>query len=104
MEVQAVIALVIGVAILVLVPGLVWAEVTAGMAEVPRWCADLFRAMVGLIIMLCPGTVFWLVVIGIIAIVQRLSRTDLCQIVRDTIRESLKAVAQKVATAVGKVT
>jgi hypothetical protein len=103
MQVQAVIALVIGVAIVLFVPGLVWAGVTAGMGEVPRWCADLFRAMVGLTIMLCPGVIFWLVVIGIIAIIQRLSRTDLCQIVRDTVRESLKAVAQKAARAVGKV-
>jgi membrane-bound metal-dependent hydrolase YbcI (DUF457 family) len=100
MEAQAIVALVIGTVIVLFVPGLVWATVTAGMGEVLRWAGGFFRVVLAVIIMLTPGIIFWLVVIGIIAIIQRLSRTGLYQIVRDKIQESLKAVARKVAAAV----
>jgi hypothetical protein len=49
----------------------VWVTIMANIGEVARWAGDLFRAVLGLIIMLIPGTVFWLVVIGIVVIVER---------------------------------
>ena len=49
----------------------VWATMMASLGEVVRWAGDFFRAVLGLIIMLIPGIVFWLVVIGVIVIVQR---------------------------------
>lgn len=97
MEAQTVVALMIGSVVVLFVPALVWATVMAGMGEVLRWAGDFFRVVVALIIMLTPGIVFWLVVIGIIAIIQRWSRTGLYQVVQDKIRESLKAIAQREA-------
>ena len=65
------------------------------MAEVLRWAGDCLRAFVGLVFMLIPGIVFWLVVLGIIAIAQQWNHAGPCQIVWDKIREGLKAVARK---------
>jgi Na+/H+ antiporter NhaD/arsenite permease-like protein len=76
MEAQTVVALVIGI-VVVLLPALVWATVMASMGEVLRWLGDF---------------------IGIIAIIQRWSRTGLYQIVQHKIRESLKAIAQREVT------
>jgi hypothetical protein len=45
--------------------------------EVLWWVGDGFRAVVGTMIMLTPGIVFWLVVVGIIAIIQRWGRAGL---------------------------
>jgi Na+/H+-dicarboxylate symporter len=98
--IEGIVALVIGIAVVLFVPALVRATVMAGMGEVLRWAGDFSRAMVALMIMLTPGIVFWLVVIGIIAIIHRLSRTGLYQIVRDEIWENLKAFARKVAATV----
>jgi hypothetical protein len=97
MGAQTLVALVIGI-VVVLLPALVWATVMASMGEVLRWVGDFFRVVVALVIMLTPGIVFWLVVIGIIAVIQRWSRTGLYQIVHDKIRESLKAIAQREVT------
>jgi len=60
------------------------------MAEVLLWVENCSRALLGLIFFLTPGVVFWLVVIGIVIVFQRISHTDLYRIVRDTIRESLQ--------------
>jgi hypothetical protein len=65
-SIQSIVSLAISI---VTVP--VWVTIMANMGEVARWAGDLFRAVLGLIIMLIPGTVFWLVVIGIVVIVER---------------------------------
>jgi len=89
MKAQAIIALVIGTVVVLFVPGLVWVTVTAGMGEVLRWAGDFLRVVVAVMIMLTPGIVFWLVVIGIIAIIQQWSSTGLYQTVQGKIQESL---------------
>ncbi|TEU16474.1 MAG: hypothetical protein E3J21_10650 [Anaerolineales bacterium] len=90
MEAQAIIALVIGTVVVFFVPGLVWATVTANMGEVLQWAGDFLRVVVATMIMLTPGIVFWLVVIGIIAIIQQWNRTGLYQTIQDKIQESLR--------------
>ena len=88
MKAQAIIALVIGTVVVLFVPGLVWVTVTAGMGEALRWAGDFLRVVVAVMIMLTPGIVFWLVVIGIIAIIQQWSRTSLYQTVQGKIQEN----------------
>ena len=65
------------------------------MAEVLQWVEDCFCALLGLGFFLTPGVVFWLALIGVVVIFQRISHTDLYQIVHDTIRESLRPFTQK---------
>ena len=66
------------------------------MLDVLWWVGDGFRAVVGTMVMLTPGIAFWLVVVGIIAIIQRGRYTGLYQIVWDKIQYNLRIVAQKV--------
>ena len=51
------------------------------MGEVLTWADHCLRAFLCLILMLIPGTVFWLVVIAAVAIVRRIG-TSLSQIIR----------------------
>lgn len=43
------------------------------MAEILEWVGECLRVLVASIFALTPGIVFWLVVIGVVAIVQRWS-------------------------------
>ena len=70
------------------------------MMEFLQWIGAGFRAVVGTMILLVPGVVFWLVVVGITATIQRSNLTVLYQIIQNRIRRSLKAVAQKIAATV----
>ncbi len=54
------------------------------MIGILQWIGDVFRAVVGTMILLTPGVVFWLVAIGIIAVIQQWK-----------IWESLKVVASR---------
>ena len=63
------------------------------MVEILGWVGDGFRVVVGTMIMLIPGIVFWLVVVGIIAMIQRWGRAGLYQVVQNKIWERLKAVS-----------
>jgi len=47
------------------------------MTEVLQWVGDCFHVVAAAIFALTPGTVFWLVVIGIVVITHRWSRTGL---------------------------
>lgn len=60
------------------------------MAEVLQWVEDCSRALLGLTFFLTPGVVFWLVVIGVVMIFQRISHTDLYRSVHDAIWECLQ--------------
>jgi len=63
----------VSIAVAPVVSAPVWATAMAGMGEIVQWAGDFLRAVAGLVIMLIPGIVFWLVVIGFIAIVQHWS-------------------------------
>jgi hypothetical protein len=51
-------------------------------------------------ILIAPGIVVWLVVVGIIATIQRWNRAGLYQIVQNRIWRSLRAVVRKIAVTV----
>ena len=47
------------------------------MTEFIQWAGDCFRVVAAALFALTPGAVFWLVVVGIVVMTQRWSRTGL---------------------------
>lgn len=56
------------------------------MAEVLHWAGTCLRAVLGVIFILTPGVAFWLVVLGLLAMVRWIGRSNLYQIARSKLQ------------------
>ena len=52
-------------------------------AEVVEWAGICLRVVLGVIFMLAPGIVFWLAVVGIVAVIRQVGHADLLRSGRD---------------------
>jgi hypothetical protein len=78
---------VLGIAIIVAIPTGVWAMIISGGGEpvppVLHLAGACVRATLALAVMVTPGVLFWLVVVGIIMVIQRVCHADLFRTVWD---------------------
>jgi hypothetical protein len=78
---------VLGIAIIVTIPTGVWAMIISGGGEpvppVLQLAGTCVRATLGLAVMAAPGVLFWLVVVGIVVVIQRVCHVNLFRTIRD---------------------